>query len=176
MSVNSITSPLPNYLLPFNSTANNVGNANSASSAQQADVLGLSPEAQFLNQLQQVQTQSPQQFQAILSQITGQLQQTATTASNNGNTTQADQLTQLANSFQSAANGGTLPTAQQLQQAGLTGHHHHEGGHHHGSAQSSAVNAFQSAAASDTQNQSLAASIFGTLTPAQTPAASIWSS
>jgi hypothetical protein len=166
MNVNSVTSLFPSYLQPFKSTANTTQNANSASSVQQqADVLGLSPAAQFLNQLQQLQTQSPQQFQAIISQITGQLQQAASTASNNGNTTQANQLTQLANSFQSAASGGALPTAQQLQQAGLTGHHHHGGGHHgSGSAQSNAVNAFQASNASDTQNQSLAASLFGSIT------------
>jgi len=169
MSVNAITSLLPSYFQPSNSTANTANNASSASSVQQqADVLGLSPAAQFLNQLQQLQTQSPQEFQAIISQITGQLQQAAGTASANGNTTQANQLTQLANTFQGAASGGPLPTAQQLQQAGLTGHHHHHGGGHHSSGssqsslQSNAINAFQSASASE-QSQSLAASIFGSI-------------
>jgi hypothetical protein len=170
MNIQSVTSLPPSYLLPFSSTAKTAQNTNSASSVQQpADVLGLSPVAQFLNQLQQLQTQNPQKFQAIISQITGQLQQAASTASNNGNTTQAKQLTELANSFQSAASGGALPTAQQLQQAGLTGPHHHHGGGHHGSEsaqssfQSNAVNAFQASSASE-QNQSLAASIFGTIT------------
>src|SRR5579863_7759067 len=128
MNVNSVTSLVPSYLLPFNSTAKTANNANSASSVQQqADVLGLSPAAQFLNQLQQLQTQSPQQFQAVISQVTGQLQQAGTTASNDGDTAQASQLTTLAKSFQSAASGGPLPTAQQLQQACLTGHHLHGG-------------------------------------------------
>ena len=69
MNVNSVTSLLPSYL-PFNSTANTV-NANSASSVQQqADVLSLPTADQFLNELQQVQ--SPQQFQAMISQATGQ--------------------------------------------------------------------------------------------------------
>ena len=177
MNVNSVTSLLPSYLQPFNSTAN-TANASSASSVQQqADVLGISPAGQFLNQLQQLQTQSPQQFQAILSTLSGQLQTAASNASASGNTTQANQLTQLANTFQSAASGGPLPTAQQLQQAGLTGEHHlHGGGHHRGGGgsgsssqttfQQNAVNAF-TAANADTQNQSLAASIFGSVNPTQ---------
>jgi hypothetical protein len=166
MNVNSITSLLPSYLLTPNSTATSTGNANSASSVQQpADVLGLSPAAQFLNQLQQLQTQDPQKFQQVISQITAQLQQAATTASNNGNTAQATQLTQLAKSFQNVAGGGQLPTAQQLQQAGLSGHHHHHGGGHHESAPSSAVSAFQTqATTTDSQNQDLLSSIFGSLT------------
>jgi hypothetical protein len=59
MNVNSLTSPLPSY------------DAYAASSVQQqADTLGVSPANQFLTQLQQVQ--SPQQFQAMISQVTGQ--------------------------------------------------------------------------------------------------------
>jgi hypothetical protein len=174
MNVNAIASLFPNYLQPSNSTVT-AKNANSASSVQQpADVLGLSPAAQFLNQLQQLQTQSPQQFQAIISQITGQLQQAASTRSSKGNTTQANQLTQLANSFQSAAHGGDLPTAQQLQQAGLTGSHHHHGGGYRGpgpgSVQSKAIDAFQASSASDYQNQSLAASLFGSISRSQSVA------
>jgi hypothetical protein len=170
MNVNSITSIFPSFLSPAVSTAATANNATSAFSVQQqADSPNLSPAAQFLNQLQQLQTQSPQQFQAAISQITGQLQQAAATASSNGNTTQANQLTQLAKSFQNAANGGPIPTAQQLEQAGLSGHHHHGGGGHHGSSssQSSAVNAFQAANTANLQNQTLAASIFGSLTPSQ---------
>ena len=151
MNVNSVTSLLPSYLLPFNSTAK-TANASSASSVQQqADVLGLSPAAGFLSQLQQLQTQSPQQFQALISQLTGQLQKAATTANNSGNTAQASQLTQLAKSFQNAATGGALPTAQQLQQAGIIGHRPLH------------IGARGYASTSDTQNQSLIASMFGSV-------------
>jgi hypothetical protein len=150
MNVNSVTSLLPSFLHPFNSTAN-TANARSASSVQQqADVLGLSPAAGFLNQLQQLQTQSPQQFQALISQLSGQLQKAATTANIHGNTAQASQLTQLAKSFQNAATGGALPTAQQLQQAGIIGHRPQ----HTGSGYAST---------SDSQNQSLIASVFSSV-------------
>lgn len=173
MNVNSVNSLLPSFLLPVNSTATNATNANSASSVQQqADVLG--PNAQFLTQLQQAQTQNPQEFQAMLTEITGQLDQAAGTASAQGNTSEANQLTALASTFQNASTGGPLPTAQQLQQAGVGGHHHHGGHHFSGSSSSSAYNAFQAANAS-TQNESLAASIFGSISPIpqQTPQ-SIW--
>jgi hypothetical protein len=150
MNVNSVTSLLPSFLHPLNSTAN-TANASSASSVQrQADVLGLSPAAGFLNQLQQLQAQSPQQFQALISQLTGQLQKAAVTANNSGNAAQASQLTQLAKSFQNAASGGALPTAQQLQQAGIIGHRPL----HTGRGYASTL---------DSQNQSLIASVFGSV-------------
>lgn len=163
-NLNSVTSLLPSYMFPFNRTATNVNTANSASSVQQpADVLGLSPAAQFLNQLQQLQTQNPPEFQAVLSQITGQLQQAASTASSNGNTAQANQLTQLASTFQSAASSGALPTAQQLQQAGLTVDHRHGGYSFSGSPQSKPYNPFQAANSVESQTQTLASSIFGSV-------------
>jgi hypothetical protein len=63
MNVNSVNSLFPS-----------LNNTNPASSVQQqADTLGLSPADQFLAQLQQVQI--PQQYQAMISQITGQPQQ-----------------------------------------------------------------------------------------------------
>jgi len=96
MNVNSLTSLLPSYL-PFNSTAN-TANANSASSVQQqADVLSLPTADQFLAELQQVQ--SPQQFQAMISQATGHPLQSNTAASN-------------------GASGATTPTAKHCQGGG----------------------------------------------------------
>jgi hypothetical protein len=141
MNVNSVTSLLPSYLQPFNGTATSVNTANSASSVQQqADVLGLSPAASFLNQLPQLQTQSPQEFQAVLSELTGQPQQ--------------------------ADSSDPPPGAQQTQQAGLTVPKHGGGHNCSGSSRSNAVNAFQAAG---TQSQTLAASIFGPIIPQQNP-------
>jgi len=74
MNVNSVNSLFPS-----------LNNTNPASSVQQqADTPGLSTADQFLAQLQQVQI--PQQFQAMISQITGE-------------------------PVPSAPNGGTLPTS-----------------------------------------------------------------
>ena len=167
MNINSVTSLLPGNLQPLAWTANINNSAGSAASVQQsADTQTLSPAAQFLSQLQQLQTQNPQQFQSIVTQISGRLQQAATAASNQGNTAQASQLNALAQSFQNAGSGGALPTAQQLQQAGLGGHHHGGGHHHHAG---SGIQAYSANAAlqAQTQNQSLAASLFGSLTPTQ---------
>lgn len=139
MNVNSVASLLPSYLLPFNSTAN-TASANSASSVQQqADVLR--PADQFLAQLQQVQ--SPQQFQAMISQMTGQPPQADTTSSNSGTT--------------SGASGGTP-----------AGRHCRGGGQHASkSLQSNGLDPFLSPSNSSTQNQSLIASILGSTSPSQ---------
>jgi len=158
MNVNAIRSLSPSYFLPINkTTAAGAGTSSAAAGTassvqQQADTLGLSPAAKFLSRLQQLQAQNPLQFQAVLSQLTNQLEQAAAGASSNGNTAQANQLTQLAHSFQAAGSGGALPGVQQLQQAGLTGQHHHTGGPY---------GAYSSAA--ETQSQSLAAKLFGSV-------------
>jgi hypothetical protein len=127
MNVNSLSTLFPS-LLSTSSTANTT-NANSASSVQQqADVLNLPPAEQFLSQLQQVQT--PQQYQAMLSQMTGQPLPTNTTASN-------------------AATS-------------LTAKHCLGGGAHHASSPSPTQ-----AGSTNLQNQSLLASIFGSINPSQ---------
>jgi hypothetical protein len=81
MNINSLTSPLPGF------------DAYAASSVQQqADTPGVSPANNFLAQLQQVQ--SPQQFQAMISQLSGQPDQPA------------------------GSGGGTPPTAKHCQGGG----------------------------------------------------------
>jgi len=159
VNINNIASLFPPVLQPANTTSSSTGSSNTASSVQQADSSALSPAASFLNELQQLEQQNPTQFQQVLSQITNQLEQGATAAANSGNTAQATALNNLAASFQNAENGGALPTAQQLQQAGLTGHHHH---HHGGGGQSSLASLLQSSNSND--SQTLAASIFGSVT------------
>jgi hypothetical protein len=143
MNVNSDTSLLPSYLLPFNRTAN-AANANSASSVQQqADVHSPSTADQFLTQLRQVQ--SPEQFQAMISRMSGQPQQADTTASAGAN---------------SAASSGTPSTAKHCQ-AG-------SGRSVSSASQSNAISAFQ--AQGSQQNRNLFASLFGSINPPQTAA------
>jgi hypothetical protein len=138
MNVNSSTSLLPSYLLPFNSTAN-TANANSASSVQQqADVHSSSTADQFLTQLQQVQT--PQQYQAMISQISGQPQPANTTAS--AGTT--------------SATPGKTPTAK-----------HCQGGGGHSTASSPSSPISPSRTQGNIQNQSVLANLFGSLNPSQ---------
>ena len=151
MNVNAISSLSSTPLLHLNRTS--AGASRGASAVQQQpDVIGLTPAAKFLSQLQQLQAQNPLQFQAILSEITNQLQQASASAAGKGNTAQAIQLTKLAQSFQSAASGGMLPGVQQLQEAGLTGQHQFTGGRY--GAYSTAF---------ETQNQNLAATLFNSV-------------
>ena len=139
MNVNSSASLLPSYLLPFNSTAN-TANANSASSVQQqADVLGLPPADQFLTQLQQVQT--PQQYQAMISQISGQPQPADSTTS--AGTTSATQGTPV--TAKHCQGGGSRPPSS--------------------ASSSDAISASPAQAAQ--QNRSLLASLFGSINPSQ---------
>ncbi len=128
MNVNPLS-----YFLPANSTANTASSASSVQ--QQADVLGSSAD-QFLNQLQQVQ--SPQQYQAMISQMSGQPLLSDTTAATS-----------------------TGLSAQQPPQSGLSAHHCQGGGKQGSSStQSNAVN-------TNTQNQNLLASLFGSINPSQ---------
>ena len=147
MTINPISSLPLSLLQPASNNNNTTANLNPASVSQpQGDSPDISPAAQFLSMLQQIQQQDPTQFQQIISQITTQLQTAAKNAANGGDTSRADQLNQLASQFQSAASNGQLPSVQTLQQAGLAGHHgHHHGGGHHGghTSQTDPLSAFQ---------------------------------
>jgi len=166
VTINPVSSLFPSILQPNSSNSNSTSSSSSVSSAaNQTDATGLSPTASFLNELQQLQTQSPAQFNQLMASISGNLNQAAQTASSSGNTTKATQLSNLATQFQNAENGGQVPTAQDLEKSGLSGHHHHGGGHH-GSGQSSSSNLFQPS--TDTSSQDLLASLLGTNTSSQT--------
>jgi hypothetical protein len=88
----------------------------------------LSPFAQVMSELQQLQQSNPTQYQQVTQQIATNLTAAAKTATTAGNTAAASQLTQLATDFTSASTSGQLPSISDLAQA-LSGHHHH---HHHG--------------------------------------------
>jgi hypothetical protein len=139
MNVNPI---FPSPLSSSNSTAN-ITNAVSASSVQQqADVLSLPAADQFLSQLQQVQ--SPQQFQAMISQMSGQ---------------PAPITTPLTDGKTGTASSSTPPTAKHCQ----------GGGARPTTANSSQPNAINASPASTSTaaNQSLLAGLFGSVNPSQ---------
>jgi len=69
---------------------------------QQSDGSQLSPFAQILSSLQQLQQSNPSQYQQVTRQIATNLQNAAKTAQSEGNTTAANQLNQLANDFTTA--------------------------------------------------------------------------
>lgn len=82
----------------------------------------LSPFAQVISILQQLQQSDPSQYQQITQQIVTNLQKAAQTAQSDGNTTAANQLNQLAADFTTASKSGQFPNVQNLAQAV---HHHH---------------------------------------------------
>jgi hypothetical protein len=99
-----------------------------ASGASVSDSGQLSPFAQLMNTLQQLQQSDPTKYQQVTQQIATALQGAAQTANSNGNTSAANQLTLLAGDFSNASKSGQLPNFQNLAPASTTAHHH---GHHH---------------------------------------------
>jgi hypothetical protein len=95
----------------------------------QTDNSQLSPFAQVLNTLQQLQQTNPTEYQQVTQQIATNLQSAAQTAQSQGNTNAANELNQLATDFTNASGSGQLPDIQDLAKA-LGGHHHH----HHASS------------------------------------------
>jgi len=137
MSIGPLNNVSSDYLQSILSTqlqsAGLSTNKTKASSlTQQPDNGQLSPFAQLMNTLQQLQQSDPTKYQQVTQQIATNLQAAAKTAQSDGNTTAANQLTQLANDFTTASQSGQLPSIQDLAQA-AGGHHHH---HHHGHAAS----------------------------------------
>lgn len=87
----------------------------------------LSPFADLLSTLQQLQQSNPSQYQQVTQQIATNLQTAAQTAASQGDTAAANQLTQLSKDFSQASQNNQLPNVQDLARV-LGGHHHH---HHH---------------------------------------------
>ena len=128
--------------------------------SQPSDNSQLSPIAQLMSTLQQLQQTDPAKYAQVTQQIATNLQTATQTATSSGNTAAATQLNQLASDFTSASKSGQLPNIQDLAQA-IGGHHH---GHHHHAhaaansdgASSSSTSSTSSASTSQTLSQLLA--------------------
>jgi hypothetical protein len=105
----------------------------SAVSGSTQDTKQLSPFAQILGSLQQLQQSNPSQYQQVTQQIASNLQTAAQSATASGNTALASQLTQLSTDFKTSSSTGQLPNVHDLAQAVGGGHHHH---HYHGGGSS----------------------------------------
>jgi len=114
----------------------------------------LSPFAQMLTTLQQLQQTDPSKYQQVTQQIATNLQSAAQTAQAQGNTAAANQLNQLATDFTTASKTGQMPNIQDLAQAaganGASGHHHH----HHFHASSSDADSSSSSSTSNSTSTS----------------------
>jgi hypothetical protein len=128
MGIGSIAGLAGSYLLSMLSGAGNNSSASPAAAAAKIttpqDTSLISPFAQILGSLQQLQQSNPSQYSQVTAQIANNLQTGASTATSNGNTALAGQLTQVAQDFRSASQSGQLPNVPDLAQA-IGGHRHH---------------------------------------------------
>jgi hypothetical protein len=131
LSSSSLESILSNALQSANGTSNQASRAGVSSIGQQPDTSQLSPFAQLLSELQQLQQSDPTKYAQVTQQIATNLQKAATTATTDGNTSAATQLSTLATDFANASTSGRLPNIQDLAQAIRGGGHHR---HHHSEA------------------------------------------
>jgi hypothetical protein len=115
--------------LTNNTTANSLNSIGTSSVALPADNQQLSPFAQMMSMLQQLEQSDPTKYQQVTQQIATNLQNAAQTAQTDGNSTAAAQLGKLASDFNSASQSGQLPNIQDLAQAIGGGHHHHHHAH-----------------------------------------------
>jgi len=123
-----LQSLLTSALSSANSTSGSTASSSGVSLGNSQDTNQLSPFAQLLSTLQQLQQSNPTEYQQVMQQIATNLQSAAKTATADGNTAAAAQLNQLATDFTTASQSGQLPNIQDLSQAVSGGHHHH--GHH----------------------------------------------
>ncbi len=119
---------LQNSGLAAKTTGSGRNGIGASTSASQTDNQQLSPFAQVITELQQLQQTDPTKYQQVTQQIATNLQSAAQTAQADGNSTAANQLNQLATDFTNASKSGQLPNMQDLAQA-IGGHHHR---HSHG--------------------------------------------
>ena len=108
-------------------SSTSTASSSATSSTESTDNSQLSPFAQILSTLQQLQQSNPTEYAQITKQIATSLQTAAQAAQSEGNTSAASPLSQLAADFTKASTSGQLPNIQDLAQA-LGGHHHHGDG------------------------------------------------
>jgi hypothetical protein len=85
----------------------------------------LSPFAQMLSELQQLEQGNPKQYAKVSQQISTNLSAAASSAQTQGNSSLASQLTTLSKDFATASQTGQLPNMGDLAKAIQGGHQHH---------------------------------------------------
>jgi hypothetical protein len=112
-----LTSAVQGTRSTTNSTSSSLSTSASSLVAQSPDDTRLSPFAQLITQLQQLQQSDPAKYQQVTQQIATSLQNAAQTATAAGDTKAAAQLNKLATDFTNASKSGQLPDMQDLAQA-----------------------------------------------------------
>jgi hypothetical protein len=122
----ALTTALQSIGLTSKTTPSATSSLSASSAAGQSDNSQISPFAQLMNTLQQLQQSDPSKFAQVTQQIATNLQSAAQSATSSGNTAAASQLNQLATDFGNASTSGQLPNVADLAKAlGGGGHHHH---------------------------------------------------
>jgi hypothetical protein len=135
-SINSATSylqpilsaALQNAGLTGTTSGNSASRIDTPSIGPRTDTPQLSPFAQMMSELQQLQQTDPAKYKDVTGQIATNLQTASQTAQQDGNSTAATKLTQLATDFTNASQSGQLPSIKDLATA-LGGHHRHHHAH-----------------------------------------------
>ena len=137
MTINPVNNISQMLLSAINNNVS-AGTSSTTSTTTTNDSSQISPFAQLMTTLQNLQQSNPTQFKQVTATLASDLQAAATNAQNNGNSAEANALNQLASSFQQSSQNGQLPSfLQQGSQSGSTsGHHHH---HHHGGGSDSSM-------------------------------------
>jgi len=146
--------------LTTNTTGNSLSGIGTPSIALQPDNQQLSPFAQMLSTLQQLQQTDPTKYKQVTQQIATNLQSAAQTAQADGNTVAANQHNQLATDFTNASTTGQLPNIQDLGQA-MNGHSHHH--HHHAHSASADPDGSSSASSSSGSTSQTLSQLLSTL-------------
>ena len=161
-SINNLTSSYLQSIL--SSTLLNAGvmqngttttSINASPVIQPGDNSSLSPLAQLMSTLQQLQQSDPSKYQQVTQQIASNLQSAAQTAQSQGNTTAASQFNQLSQDFTNASQSAQLPNASDLAKA-AHGHHHYH--HFHGGSSSSTSDSSTNNSSSSTSTSSTGSS------------------
>ena len=150
-----LQSLLSSSLSSANSNSGSTGGTSGVSFGNPQDSKQLSPFAQLLSTLQQLQQSNSIEYQQVTQQIATNLQSAAKTATADGNTAAAAQLNQLATDFTTASQSGQLPNVQDLSQAVSGGHHHH--GHHGGASSLDSASGSSSSTGSSSNSTDLIA-------------------
>jgi hypothetical protein len=150
LAISSLLSCLPP--IPGTQGGGNAYNVGGTSVDPQPDRTGLSPFADAMSTLQQLQQSAPDKYKQVTQQISTNLTNAAQQAQADGNTTAADRLNQLARDFSSASQSGQLPNVQDLASAMS-----HGGGHRHGHAHAASGSGSSSSSGSQILSQALAA-------------------
>ena len=116
MNIGAVSSLFPNWAQLQGASGNNAARASGASpvssSAQPAGSASISPLAQALSRLQQIQQQNPDLFKQLAASIATRLQKAAESAKSSGDTEGASALNQLSTAFQGSAQSGQMPSIE----------------------------------------------------------------